>query len=65
MKDKEKIELKPCPFCGHRAYLGKTTDGLWHYVYCGNEDCDVSPKTKEVNRKEYAIYCWNRRVNNG
>ena len=64
IKDKEKIELKPCPFCGHRAYVGRTADGLWYYVYCGNEDCDVSPKTKEVSRKESAISYWNRRVEN-
>ena len=44
--------LKPCPFRGRRAYLGKTTDGLWHYVYCGNEDCVISPETKKFNRKE-------------
>ena len=60
-----KYNLKPCPFCGHRAYLGKTTDGLWFYVYCCNEDCTVSPKTKMFNRKEYVIREWNRRVENG
>jgi ribosomal protein L37AE/L43A len=60
MKDK----LKPCPFCGRRAYVGKTDDGLWFYVYCCNEDCAISPKTKMFNRKEYVIREWNRRVEN-
>jgi hypothetical protein len=55
-------KLKPCPFCGFRAFVGHK-DG-WYWVYCGLENCDINPKTKAFNRKEYAIKCWNRRAEN-
>ena len=56
-------ELKPCPFCGWRAFIGKTkSEHPYYWVYCGLENCSVNPKTKAFNRKEYAIEVWNRRV---
>ena len=56
-------KLKPCPFCGYRAFIGKSGDKHWFRVYCGLENCAVNPATKYYNRKEYAIEVWNRRVN--
>lgn len=56
-------KLKPCPFCGFRAFIGHVNH-RWYFVYCGLEDCDVNPRTHQFNRKEYAIQCWNRRVHN-
>ena len=38
-----------------------TPVGVWYYVYCMNEDCEVRPRTKSLNRKEYAIMAWNTR----
>ena len=60
-------ELKPCPFCGRRAFVRKNK-GLkagTYNVYCGNEDCKVEPITNPYFCKEQAIEAWNRRVNDG
>ena len=55
-------KLKPCPFCGFRAFL-EHHEHRWFWIRCGLEDCAVNPKTKGYNKKEYAIEMWNRRVN--
>lgn len=57
-------ELKPCPFCGGRAFMlnEKEEAGTLHRVYCGNEDCHVEPKTHWYWKKEQAIETWNRRA---
>ena len=54
-------KLKPCPFCGWRAFVRKDKNG-YYQVYCGLEDCSINPQTKWFNRKEYAIEMWNRRI---
>ena len=60
-------ELKPCPFCGFRAYYyqkafldeeGKEK-GTAHTVIC--ENCFA----KIVYHTEDVIWMWNRRVDNG
>ena len=56
-------ELKPCPFCGEEAQLGKEAqlvdEGAWgikaYYIIC-------CVQTYSSNQKECAIECWNRRV---
>ena len=56
-------ELKPCPFCGGRAfrYHRKEPFGDSYRVYCGNEDCCVQPQTHAYFKKEQAENAWNRR----
>lgn len=67
------IELKPCPFCGGEARLGKTHPGpapdgdarygttVWG-VYCPNEECCVVSTDWRSTETE-AIEAWNRRTN--
>ena len=53
-------ELKPCPFCGGRAHLWRTTSRPREYqVSC--EDC-VKGKTDWVKTSKAAIETWNRRA---
>lgn len=60
-------ELKPCPFCGRRAFIKSKASpvGFSFRAYCGNEDCKVEPKTRAYFDKEQAIEVWNRRANDG
>ena len=61
-------ELKPCPFCGGRAFVknsGVYAAGFAYRVYCGNEDCKIEPKTHAYFQREQAIEAWNRRANDG
>ncbi len=52
-------ELKPCPFCGGKAYLDKVTDDYPNYVIrCWG--CGVS--TQWCADKNKAVELWNRRV---
>lgn len=57
-------ELKPCPFCGRRAFIksGISPMGFSFRAYCGNEDCKVEPQTHAYFHKDQAIEAWNRRV---
>jgi Lar family restriction alleviation protein len=53
----DKIELKPCPFCGGKAEMVSDFDDE-HYVYCSG--CKGGWKTMET--PEEAAEAWNRRV---
>lgn len=57
-------ELKPCPFCGGKAYID--TFGGWHIDAFHKKDCIVEPntylRTHENNIKQQ-IKAWNRRAN--
>ena len=54
----DKIELKPCPFCGSKeVYLDKP-DTHCFYVFCAN--CGVNGTT--ANTRERAVKAWNRRA---
>lgn len=57
------MRLKPCPFCGGRAFLNHTNQpiGDSYQVYCGNEDCTVEPCTHTYFEKNQAVEAWNRR----
>ena len=57
-------ELKPCPFCGGRAFVKSSIQpvGFAYRVYCGNEDCKVEPQTHAYFYKDQAIEAWNRRA---
>ena len=57
----EKVELKPCPFCGGDAVAGSNFDND-HYVMCG-ADCDKCGGMVGYMKTEMAaIENWNRRT---
>ena len=60
-------ELKPCPFCGGRAFIHKSNTplGTFYFAHCGNEDCPIEPKTHSKYKREHAVEAWNRRVEDG
>lgn len=53
-------ELKPCPFCGHKAVLMK--DRVGYYIQCDNGLCKVLPTTWYYDTELEAIGAWNRRA---
>ena len=55
----EKVELKPCPFCGSEAELITNRSGT-NVVRCSNFNCWIS--TKIFGFKETAINKWNTRA---
>lgn len=61
----KKEELKPCPFCGGKAYAWRTDQGLW-YADCKENDfskCIVQPGTIDpLPSEQEAIEAWNRRA---
>lgn len=58
---REKVELKPCPFCGGEAVAGSNFDND-HYVMCG-ADCDKCGGMVGYMKTEMAaIENWNRRT---
>lgn len=59
--------LKPCPFCGGKAYTRESVYVLessytlnWT-IYCGTYDCIASMGGKQYTSKEKAIAAWNNR----
>ena len=64
-------ELKPCPFCGGKAYIGQTKKTLkkQYCVSCENLRCIASllrnPFVTHFLSMSEAIEAWNRRVENG
>lgn len=59
----EKIELKPCPFCGESEYvtIQKMLTREYWYVHCGNCRC----RTAQYLDRQEAIEAWNRRADDG
>lgn len=52
------IKLLPCPFCGGKASIGKTIDGMnWQIVCRGECRCTSA----YFAQKENAVAAWNRR----
>ncbi len=69
-----KIELKPCPFCGHMPALEDWTRGydraeLPHWTWsvaCEYDGCPCNPSTGDAYMTaNEAITAWNRRATNG
>lgn len=64
-------KLKPCPFCGGRAYMvtEKTYDGYKTVIYCmsgidvGCFATSTHWALKKAWAEESAIKAWNHRVN--
>lgn len=54
-------KMKPCPFCGGRAYI--VTLSKTHFVACSNLNCRAN--VGEYIDEEKAIKAWNRRVDDG
>lgn len=52
-------KLKPCPFCGGKAYANETDwKGWWHgWVICEKCGAKIEKQTKDE-----AIEAWNKRV---
>ena len=63
-RKKMKDKLKPCPFCGFRAFAHKMPKIDGYRAYCGNEDCDIQPQTRLCYSREEAVEIWNKRVEN-
>lgn len=55
-----KKELKPCPFCGHKAELWEDMAGSW-LIQCNG--CGIS--TMHRWSQKMCIEEWNRRVSDG
>jgi len=55
----EKTKLKPCPFCGEKAYVGK--ERMRQYWSVGCSKCDWHLQSRYVN-KILAIMSWNKRI---
>lgn len=58
MSSENKVELKPCPFCGGVAHLIRNWDSPFIAIKC--EDCDC--KTSLCYNDKNAIRIWNNRV---
>lgn len=55
-------ELKPCPFCGGKAKVGKDTD-IFFEAYCVScLKCGVSQQYPKYYTEEAAIEAWNSRA---
>lgn len=69
----EKVELKPCPFCGNTARLNFTNDNHHSpWVSCdgaiqtnGTKSCFACQYPWNFKTVEEAIEAWNRRTDNG
>lgn len=54
-------ELKPCPFCGGKAWIGQGgDDGSVCAYWCFCFDC--ATESQHFSSQEMAIDAWNRRV---
>jgi hypothetical protein len=51
-------ELKPCPFCGGGAAIGRISEG-YTYIYCW---WGCSSRTAPIYGVEHAIAVWNTRA---
>ena len=56
--------LKPCPFCGGKAEMGKLTECLW-IVGCNTLMClgNINHASMYFVDAESAVETWNRRAN--
>ena len=68
--EKNRAELKPCPFCGSTDILMRDVNGLfgksaytrtYHYMLCNN----CKSQTGYHGTKPKTIEAWNRRASDG
>lgn len=59
-EDARKIELEPCPLCGHKPALYRTDWGYKYRVYCFTPYCPKIVTTAEYETAEEAVAAWNR-----
>jgi len=56
-------ELKPCPFCGGKAYFYNYDKGYeennYFMIWCDNCECAETPQFKT---EQEAIFAWNKRA---
>jgi len=52
-------ELKPCPFCGGKPLLRKTSMGI--FIQCLSEGCTTKPSTVQIDSSKDVIKYWNTR----
>jgi len=57
MTEKNRVELKNCPFCGGRAWL--RYDGMFYEICCDNIKC--CGRIDHADEVE-AINAWNKRA---
>lgn len=58
-------ELKPCPFCGGKVFIGiLERQGMpkMYHISCNNDHCAILPGTDYHKDKAVVIEEWNRRV---
>ena len=61
-----KTELKPCPFCGGKAWKTTCRNAELKPMYqisCPNEECNIQPYTNYSTDEETLVKEWNRRAN--
>lgn len=59
----EKPELKPCPFCGGKAYIGQAKDGEWHInTLCGVDKPAYHSAFVIADTEAEAVEAWNTRA---
>ena len=58
----EKIELKPCPFCGSDCAVYSEQFDSGYYIICSGDNCDATIGDWRVLNREKAIKAWNRRT---
>ena len=74
LENHERIDamLKPCPFCGSKAFLCYTTDNkAMPYIQCGNfnstginTECYIQQQPWRYKTADEAAEAWNRRDKN-
>ena len=59
----KKPELKPCPFCGGKAYIADLNGG-WYVTAHHKDKCNIRPDTWLMSNApiKKQIKAWNRRV---
>lgn len=58
-------ELKPCPFCGYRAYIeeDRINGKVQEWVECANPRCGaMGPMWRKCREHKLAVKYWNQRV---
>lgn len=57
------IKLKPCPFCGGKAYIQRLAMGaLPYFVECGDESCIANGISTSFKTERKAAEAWNKRA---